>query len=240
MDPTPVGTTFDLEVVLPVHQEEETVEATVREWLDQAARTGLRTQVVVSEDGSTDGTRAIVERLATEMAVRLVHHPTRLGYSEGVRRGLLSTTAPLVCCADGDGQCDPADLPRLLERLAPGRVVAGIRSPRADPVARRVMSASFGVVYRVLHGIHLADPSCPFVLAEGELFRSLAATPAVLDQGYWWEFHVRARRRGVEVVEVPVGHRVRAGGSTRVYRPLRLVPLGAAHLAGLWRLRRGG
>lgn len=233
-----MSTGLSLDLVVPVHDEADTIEATIEEWCELAERLGVRLRVVVSEDGSNDGSRAVIERLAERRPVLLLPGGPRLGYSRAVVTGIRATTAPWVCCVDGDGQCDPADLESVLARREDADLVVGIRRPRADPPLRCAMSASFGWLYRRWHPVRLADPSCPFVLASGDRFREVAAVDPVVEHGFWWEFHARAVRAGCSEVEVPIHHRTRAGGGSRVYRPMTLVPLVARHLLAMWRLRR--
>lgn len=228
---------LQVDLVLPVHNEAASVEATVDEWLRAATVAGVDLRIVVCEDGSTDDTRAVVQRLADHRPLLVVTGAERKGYSKAVVDGLRSTTAPWVCCADGDGQCDPADLQRLLARRGEDHVVVGIRRPRHDPFARRAMSAAFEVVFRRWHGIELEDPSSPFCCMSGAVAHAVAASDPVLPQGYWWEFHIRRARLGQGVVELPIHHRDRSAGSTQVYLPRRVVPIAVDHLRGLWRLR---
>lgn len=226
-----------LDLVLPVHNEARTIEATIEEWLVAGADAGAPMRVVACEDGSTDGSREVLERLSRRLPVLVVGGAARKGYSQAVVDGLRSTTAPVVCCIDSDGQCDPADLVRLLREPGDAPVVVGIRSPRLDPPSRRAMSDLVKLLVRAAHGVRLEDPSCPFVVADGELARSVAAADPVLAQGYWWEFHIRLRNRGVDVAQVPVHHRERADGGSRVYLPRQLPQIAWTHAIGILRLR---
>ncbi len=229
------GTRIDL--VMPVHNEATTIASTIRSWVAVAQAQHLALRVFVAEDGSTDGTREVLERLAEEVPLELVGGGARRGYSLAVVEAIRATSAPTVCCIDSDGQCDPADLSRLLARHLSAPVVVGIRTPRRDPWPRRAMSGSVRLAVRLLHGVQLADPSCPFVVAEGEIVRSVAAADPVLAQGYWWEFHVRLHRAGITPAEVPVAHRERLAGDSRVYLPRHLARIAWTHGRGLLALR---
>ncbi len=228
-----------VDAVLPAYDEAATIESTVRSWVAELAEVAGGGRVVVTEDGSSDGTPAIVRRLAAQLPVELLHDDNRLGYSEAVVRGIRATTAEVIVCADADGQCDPGELGRLLDRWAAGDVdvVVGTRVHRADSGARRSMSRALRWWFRLVHRIDLEDPSSPFVVGTGDLVRRVAAAAPLLGQGYWWEFHVRARAQGLRVVEVPVRHRARLEGDTRVYRWSSVPRIAAAHVLGIWRLR---
>ena len=136
--------------------------------------------------------------------VRLTPPSQQKGYSRAVADAYRLTRRDVVVCCDGDGQYDPGDLPRLLDALSPGVVVAGARSPRRDSRSRLLASWAFGRVYRLLTGVRMKDPSSSFVAAfRRDVLSVLPATP-VLPQGFWWEFFARADAAGLRILEVPV------------------------------------
>jgi glycosyltransferase involved in cell wall biosynthesis len=229
-----------VDVVMPAHNEGDSIAATIREFHAVAMdKLGISIRFVVAEDGSTDDTCDVVRSLSRELPVHLLTYPERKGYSRAVVDGFKETTADVVCFADSDGQCDPQDLGALLERLDGCDLVVGYRNPRRDSIFRRTISRAFGTVYRALFPVRLRDPSCPYlVISRDALETVLSGSPGVLRQGFWWEFNARAFAHGLRVVQVPVRHRRRAAGETQVYR-LRKIPLIAyEHVLGLFVLRR--
>ena len=229
-----------IDVVLPVHNEGESIAQTLREFLAVTAENDCAVRFVVSEDGSTDDTVEILQGLAKEMPIKLLSATSRKGYSQAVIDGLDACDADLMCCVDSDGQCDPSDLAQLIAQLPGHDIVFGQRTPRADPTVRIAMSAAFRAVYRVLFGIRLRDPSCPYVLMRKDAWTRLRAQPNIgrLPQGFWWEFLARAHFEQLKIATVPVSHRVRTAGTTQVYRVSKVPRIAAVHLAGLVRLRR--
>jgi len=193
----------------------------------------------VSEDGSSDGTAAVVQALAATLPITLITAPTRKGYSRAVVDGLRATTADLVACVDADGQCDPRDLVRLVEALDGHDLVVGRRTHRADHWSRMIMSRAFRFVFSAFFSVPLHDPSSPYLLIRrAALDRVIASDPGILPQGFWWEFYARAVELGLDLSEIPVGHRVRSAGRTQVYRPTKIPGIALVHLIGLVRLRR--
>jgi dolichol-phosphate mannosyltransferase len=229
-----------IDVVLPAHNEAESIEATLKEFHRVVtAEHGIAIRFVVSEDGSTDGTPDVIRQLEGELPILLLTGPERKGYSRAVIDGVRATTAELVAFIDADGQCDPIDLPRLLAHMDGTDLVVGKRTQRQDHWSRRLMSGAFKVVYRLLFRVPAKDPSCPFMIVRRPaLERILTGKVGVLKQGFWWEFLARAAAADVRMVDVPVNHRVRTAGSTQVYKPSRLPRIAAEHLLGLVRLRR--
>lgn len=235
----PLAPDTPVQVLLPVHNEAASIEATLRE-LDRTLSRLARVEFVVCEDGSVDGTREILQRLAGELPIKLVLGETRKGYSRAVIDGFRTCTAPYVLSLDSDGQCDPLDFAKFC-REAPGPdVVMGWRVRRRDTLARRAMSGMFKLIYRRLLGVRLRDPSCPYILVSRRALDYLLAIPTLgtLSQGFWWEVVARLARGGFSVVEVPVNHRPRAAGQTQVYRVTRLPGIFLRHVWGLVKIRR--
>ena len=228
-------TPLDLDIVLPVHNEAQSIAATVRELCDEiGARLSLR--LIICEDGSTDGTVDVLTGLQARYPIELITGTARKGYSRAVIDGLRAARAPFVLTIDSDGQCDPGDFWAFWDRRHDADVLIGNRHPRKDPLVRRALSRSFHTVFRLLLRIRVADPSCPYVLASREALSVLLPTLGVLEQGLWWEFTARAFQVGLRVKEVPVHHRTRSAGVTQVYTLGALPRIGWTHLFGLFTL----
>jgi len=101
------------------------------------------------------------------------------------------------------------------------------------------MSRAFKFVFSALFSVPLHDPSSPYLLiTRPALRRVLATDPGILPQGFWWEFYARAAALGLDLSEIPVGHRPRSAGRTQVYLPAKIPRIALVHLVGLVRLRR--
>jgi dolichol-phosphate mannosyltransferase len=228
----------ETEIVMPAHNEGLSIGHTLREFHAACVDNGVPVRFMVTEDGSTDDTCQVVREVARDLPVRLLSFPERKGYSRAVVDGLKETTAGIVGFVDADGQCDPNDLPTLLESLPGHDMVIGYRHPRHDSLFRRMISGAFGTVYRRLFPVSLRDPSCPYlVIRRSGLEKVLEGNPGILPQGFWWEFNARAAAHGLSVVEVPVKHREREAGATQVYRVAKLPRIALEHLRGLFALR---
>lgn len=232
-----------IDVVLPVHNEELSIERVLREFYEVVAvRRQTPVHFVVCEDGSSDGTVQVLERLAGELPLTLITSPKRKGYSQAVIDGLGATQAELVSFIDSDGQCDPLDFELLrttLESSPQCDIAIGFRHARQDSLYRKAMSRAFRTVYRALFPVRLKDPSCPYLIIRRPALQSiLTGSPGRLHQGFWWEFNARAAYHRLHVVEVPVSHRARLEGDTQVYRPTKIPQIAVRHLRGLVKLRR--
>jgi dolichol-phosphate mannosyltransferase len=228
---------FDLEVLLPVHNEAETIEATIGEMYAEFSRL-VRVRFIVCEDGSTDRTREALARLQSAVPAKMILSEARKGYSKAVRDGMRAAEAPYLLCLDSDGQCDPKDFARFWEARGEADVVIGWRIRRADPALRRVLSAIFYRIYQAVYRVPVHDPSCPYVLARKSVVDALVAELGEMQEGFWWEFTARVHRRGFTIKELPVHHRLRAGGTTRVYTLRKMPAIGYSHLRALFRIWR--
>ncbi len=227
----------DIEVLLPVHNEGASIEATVREIYNELS-SRLKVQFIMCEDGSRDNTKEVLLRLSRSVPMRLILADERKGYSRAVKDGMAVLSAAYLLCLDSDGQCDPTDFWPFWECRGRYGLVIGWRKKRTDSRMRKWMSRIFFHVYQVFFRTPLHDPSCPFVLVDKTVLDSLLPDLGEMQQGFWWEFVARIHRRGYSIREVPVGHRPRAAGKTRVYRLGKLPGIGYRHFVALFRIWR--
>jgi glycosyltransferase involved in cell wall biosynthesis len=206
-----------ISAVLPAFNEAAVIADTVVRTHRALRRHGVTDhQVIVVDDGSSDGTGDVVRRVAAELpATVLLVHPRNLGYGAALRTGFEAARCEAVWLLDSDGQFDPADLGRLLAAWAPGTLVAGHRSPRCDPWGRRAGHDVFFGLVRALTGPTLRDVNCAFKLFPRELGTGLRARGAMVST----ELALRARDRGCATVEVPIPHHPRTTGSATGARP---------------------
>jgi glycosyltransferase involved in cell wall biosynthesis len=229
-----------IDVVLPVHNEGTSIAATLREFHRVVMLEGGQPiRLVICEDGSSDDTLPVLQKLATELPLELISDPVRKGYSRAIIDGMRATSSDWVALMDSDGVYDPDDFARLTALREGADLIIGWRNPRSDPWVRKAMSDAFGLVYRLLFEVRLRDPSCGFLLVHRQgLQKILAGNIGILRQGFEWEFLARASAAELRIVETPVRHRQRASGSTQVYRPSKIPRIAAEHLLGLWRLHK--
>lgn len=231
---------FEVDVVLPAHNEGGSIGSTLTEFHDVVAkRHGIKMRFVVCEDGSTDDTVPVLKKLAETLPLKLISDPVRKGYSRAVIDGFRGTEAPLVAFIDSDGQCDPEDFKTFYQMIPDYDLVLGYRNPRSDHWIRLAMSGAFKVVYQALFHIPMKDPSCPFLIIKRDaLMRILEGNVGILRQGFWWEFLARAVAAKLRIAETPVRHRPRTSGTTQVYKPTKVPKIAAEHLRGLFELKR--
>jgi dolichol-phosphate mannosyltransferase len=225
----------DVEILLPVHNEADSIEPTIREIFEEISRK-VKVGFIICEDGSRDNTREILRSLAEKLPLRLNLSEARKGYSRAVREGMQMTQAPYLLCLDSDGQCAPKDFWAFWENRGAHDIVMGWRVERADTFIRRSFSRFFYLIYQAVFHVPLHDPSCPFVLIQAPVAARLAEELGAMQQGFWWEFVARAHRRGYTIKELPVHHRLRAAGVTQVYGWSKMPGIFFRHVAAIFRI----
>jgi len=220
-------------IVLPAFNEQSNVERAIAEATREGERLLAEHEILVVDDGSTDGTGALVEAAAArDPRVRLLRHEANRGYGEALRTGFLASRLDHVFFTDADLQFDIAELERFLPYVGTVGVVAGYRLNRSDHLSRRLMAYAWNVVVRILFYVPVRDIDCAFKLFDRQVLRevNLESVGAMVNT----ELMVKLGRRGVSVVEVGVAHRPRTGGKARGANP-RVV---ATALVELVRMRR--
>jgi len=199
-----------------------------------------RLEVIIVDDGSSDGTQAEGESLAHQHpgVVRYLRHERNLGYGEALRTGLDAATGDLVFYSDGDRQFDLAELDRLWARLDVADLVAGYRIARADPPHRLLIARTYNAVLRVLFGLRLRDVDCAFKLLRAEVVRSVHTTSG--GAFFSAEFLLRARQQGYRVVEVGVSHYPRSVGRSNGATPVVILRTFKEMFRLWWGFRRTG
>jgi glycosyltransferase involved in cell wall biosynthesis len=248
VDPTARGDSRDappvesLSYFFPAHNEAENIEQLVAEALGVLPRLAECFEIICVDDGSSDGTGAIADRLAAEHpdVVRAVHHGINQGYGAALRSGLGAARYPLVCFTDGDRQFRIADLAGLLDRVrgpvdetSPTLpdVVVGYRIKRADPPIRLAYARVYRACLRVFFGLQVRDVDCAC-----KLFRREALADIRLTSGGAFlsaELLIKLRALHRTVVEVGVPHHPRTAGRASGADP-RVV---LRAVRDFWRLR---
>jgi len=235
----------ELSVVIPAHNEAENVGPLLREIA--AALGGAKApgyEVVVVDDGSSDGTGAAAEAAGGAVPrLVVVRHPRPQGQSFATLTGVRSAQGEWIATLDGDGQNDPADIPKLLAMReasrAPGAttgplLLAGYRKGRRDTWLKRVSSRVANGVRGRLLGDSTPDTGCGLKLFEREAFLALPHFDHM--HRFLPALFLRA---GGRVVSVEVGHRPRTRGTSH-YGLFNRLWVGIVDMFGvLWLMHRG-
>jgi undecaprenyl-phosphate 4-deoxy-4-formamido-L-arabinose transferase len=217
----------DLSVVVTVLNEEATLDELYRRTV--AALEGRAFELIFVDDGSRDGSFAVLERLhAADDRVRVVRFKRNFGQHPAMHAGLARARGAVVVTMDGDLQNAPEDMPKLLAAVDAGADVAsGRRASRHDSWGRTLPSLLINGMLRRFTGVDISDFGCAF-----NAYRRTAVEPMLGAIGKQKFTKALVLSGGASVVEVDVEHAPRAGRSR--YSPLRLTRLALHVLAGFW------
>lgn len=221
---------IEFSVVVPVRDEAGNAGALAREIA--AVLDGRSYEMIFVDDASRDDTRAELAGLKAELpALRLIGHRKNSGQSRAVRTGVVAARAPIVGTLDGDGQNDPADLPRLLTRLiradAPANIgmVAGARGKRQDGFSKRAASRIANTIRKAALNDGANDSGSGVKVFKRDAFLALP---------YFDHMHrfmpALMLREGYAVEFLEVNHRQRSAGRSKYTNLGRL----AANMTDLW------
>lgn len=228
---------IQLSIVVPAKDEAENVVPLARE-IAAAIGSEAAHEIIFVDDGSTDATAQQLLKLKREMpALRVISHARNAGQSRAIRTGVRAARGSIVVTLDGDGQNDPADIPKLLAALRAGAqgvaLVSGIRVNRKDNFTKRFTSRIANAFRGWVLDDHAKDIGCSLKAFRRDAFLALPyfdnihrfLIPLILRDGY-------------EVRFVDVNHRPRTRGASKYNMRNRLF-VGLTDLAGvLWLKRR--
>lgn len=226
-----------LTVLLPVFNEARTIEPVLRDLNDKVVQP-YQAHLLVCEDGSSDGTAALLARLAPELGFTLESHPDRQGYAGAVRNGLSLAGSSVVFFSDSDGQYDPVDFERLWKEIGSCDMVIGRKIERQENIYRRFLSRGFHVLIKAFTNVPLQDLDCGFRLIRKDVIQAVLPQLGSLRYSFWAEFSILAYRQGFRIREVPISHRARVHGSSTIYAWNKLPRILILQFLGLLRLAR--
>jgi glycosyltransferase involved in cell wall biosynthesis len=206
-----------LSFFFPAYNEEDSVEPVVREGLEVLPRFTRDLEIIVVDDGSSDRTGEIADRLAAaDPRVRVVHHRPNRGYGGAVRSGLVASRKEYVFYTDGDRQFRLEDLGRLVPLLDHADVVVGYRLKRADPPRRLFIAWVYNTLIRILFAAPFRDVDCAFKLFRRRVFDRVPLDRVRSNGAFFSPEHLLVMRAaGVRIEQVGVRHFPRATGEEK-------------------------
>ncbi|HZX90969.1 MAG TPA: glycosyltransferase family 2 protein [Rudaea sp.] len=227
----------ELSVVVPVHNERDNIVPLLTE-IVTALRGKADFEIVYVDDSSKDDSLAVLTAAKAQFPeLRVLRHLSQSGQSTALRSGIKSARGQWIATLDGDGQNDPADIPKLLAMRSESpdaiKLFAGWRVDRKDTGSKRWASKFANALRSRLLGDATPDTGCGIKLFERSAF---------LDLPYFDHMHrylpALFQRAGWQVKSVPVNHRPRGSGVSN-YNNLNRALVGVSDLRGVaWLIRR--
>lgn len=202
------GRPVKLSVIMPVYNERATVEATLR----RVRAVDLDKEVIAVDDGSTDGSGEMLDRMRQE-GVMVIHQPQNMGKGMAIRAALPQVSGEIVIIQDADGEYEPQEYPSLIQPIVEGRtaVVYGSRF-RGSIVGMRwpnvLINRILAWMANVLFGARITDEATCYKVFRADVLKSLPLRCTGFE--FCPEITARLLKRGYRIVEVPITYRARS------------------------------
>jgi glycosyltransferase involved in cell wall biosynthesis len=201
----------EISFVLPAYNEADNISSVINNCLSVAVSITDRYEIIVVDDGSTDGTRGVVEALSNQFKnVRLITHDKNYGVAAATRTGFAAASYQYVFYTDSDGQFDIRDIQMLIPFAENFDFVVGYRNNRSDPIHRALNTLLYNWLIRLLFNTPIHDVNCAFKLMKRDALQRLNISSN--SAFYLAELVIRATLCGMTFYEVPVRHYPRRFG----------------------------
>jgi glycosyltransferase involved in cell wall biosynthesis len=232
----------ELVIVMPIYNEEANIRHVLQSWFDELDRLGIKVVVFAINDGSRDGTLAVLRDLEAKESPRLVvfdkpnsghGHSCRFGYDRACE-----TEADWVLQIDSDGQCDPAHFKSFWAQRGEADCVIGFRATRGDGVVRHSISKACTALTYLITGPNLVDANVPYRLMRRlPLRRALLLVPREFDVHNVALMLALKRDKGNRFRSVPIHFPARQAGTNSI-DVWKIMKMGSRMLLDLRKVRQ--
>jgi len=211
----------ELSVFFPFWNEEKNIENVVKKAIPVAEKVAQKWEIIMVDDGSSDKTLEIAQKLASENEnLRVVTHQPNRGYGAALKEGFANAKYNLVVFNDGDGQFDFSEVTKFLDKIQNADIVIGHRKKRSDNPFRHILMNMLKIWDLVFFNFYFKDIDCGFKLFKKEAIDKimpLQSEGAMVTT----EILAKAKKNHLKVAQVEVNHYPRlygdqSGGNLRV------------------------
>lgn len=207
-----------ISVVIPAFNEEKPIKDVVKDATLILKKLKVDYEIVLVNDGSTDDTRKIIDKLARSRNIRAVHHKKNKGFTGAMKTAFASARKHLIFLAPADGQFDFSELPKFIETIRGYDVATGYRVSNKEHFSRKIKAVIFHLPYlflnRELLGINLREFST-VSLWRRKVVQSIKIESADRSAMFLPEAISKAMKQRYRFVEVPIHWRLRRGGEAK-------------------------
>lgn len=203
----------NLSVFFPCINEEGNIENTVKKAEEALKKLKLKYEIIIVDDGSTDSTGAIADKLVRENPnIRVIHHPKNLGYGEALKSGFYNARYDTIVYTDGDGQFDFSEVTKFLEKIPDHDLIVGYRIKRQDPFFRILFKEGWKLSLFAFFGLTLKDVDCGFKMVRREFLEKIPHLKSTRGAMINAELAIKAKKSGFKIAQVGVNHYPRLSG----------------------------
>jgi glycosyltransferase involved in cell wall biosynthesis len=226
-----------ISLIFPVHNESFVIEPVIRNYIAELQDRVADCEVIVSEDGSTDDTKSVLERLAKELPIKVFMSNERKGYQQALIDAISHASKPWLFIVDSDYQFAAIDFWRLEPHRREYDIILGMKAPRKDPLYRIILSKGYNLLLRIFLKVPYRDMDTGYRLMRRDIAIQIA--PNVRYMSFFTaEFVIRAHHKGYKILEVPVPHYARKIGSTTIFYISKLFLICLHQFKGIFYLRK--
>lgn len=214
---------MSITIFFPCYNDSKTIGTLVEDAFNVARKITSDYEILVINDGSTDSSAKVLEKLAKRhKKVKIITHERNLGYGAALKTGFKQATKDLIFYTDGDGQYDVKELPLLLSLMTKDvNFVNGIKMTRHDPSYRIILGNLYSFITRWTFYFPIYDVDCDFRLIRKDLVKKLNLENS--SGAICVELVKKSQRAGAKFRQVSVHHYRRRWGQSQFFRPERLL-----------------
>ena len=216
----------------PAFNEEDNLEKAIFSVFPVLRETASVFEVIIIDNGSYDKTPQIANHIAESFPeTKLIRYESNLGYGGALKSGFRSACNEIVVYTDSDNQYDFNDFKKMIPYFDSYDVIIGERVKRHDSLYRKIQSAIFNLLIRILFGLNVGDVNCSFKAYKKKVLDSIDinSNSAFIDA----EMLIRVKRKGYKIYEVPVQHFPRQAGKATGAKP-EVVLLTVKEIFNFW------
>ncbi|MCK4548254.1 MAG: glycosyltransferase family 2 protein [Candidatus Eisenbacteria sp.] len=206
---------YDFSFAAPAYNESVTIEGIVRRWQRMIRDTGIRAEIIITNDGSSDNTAEILHQLADEFSnLKVVDNALNQGYGGALKDAIREARGRWIVTLDSDGQFDIAEYAQLYDTLIDGKydVVTGYRDRKRDSFVRFLADRALNVMVRILFGVPFRDTNCALKIYRPETLQAIEIESGGFSAPT--EILLKIHALGYRIGECEITHYARAGGAT--------------------------
>ncbi len=225
-----------LQILMPAYNEGKNIKNHITK-VNNILKKKIKFSFLICEDGSSDNTLEILNKLKKKFKIRILSKKEKQGYSTAVMSGIKVANADYLLIMDSDGQCDPRQIFKFWNVRKKADLVIGYRIKRRDFLYRKFFSDFAKLVYGFFFNVKLKDPSFAFSLIRKDVYKSLQNFNPSMPEGFFWEYNARAIYKGYKILEIGIDHKKRKYGDTQIFQVWRLPKIALINFMGLLRVK---